>query len=167
MRKSHLRLTATVFGAYSIAVSLIAFWPVPVDRSMGGTLGKMLSWLHSHGMPGLINYQFVEFSANIIFFAPMGAIMGLWIKRRISTIIISTYISIAIEAIQELFLPQRYSTVFDVLANTLGAALGVIVFCPLVVRFLANYDAFVAAEEAENDEPGEWLSERWPDQDES
>lgn len=163
MRKSHFRLSLMVFVAYSVAVCLIAFWPVPVDQSLSGTLEKVLAWLHLHEMPTFINYQFIEFSSNIFFFIPMGVILALWIKRRLSAVTISTYVSIAIEMIQEMLLPQRFSSVFDIIANTVGAALGAFVFCPLAVRFMACYDARVELAKSESLESGEWLEERWPE----
>ncbi|MGP5699917.1 VanZ family protein [Glutamicibacter arilaitensis] len=124
MKKIYFRITLIVFVLYCILVCLVGFWPTPIDGSMGGAVESALSWLHRHGMPKFIDYNFIEFSSNILFFVPMGMIMGLWIKRKIATILISTYVSIAIEVIQELVLPQRFSTVFDIVANTFGSAIG-------------------------------------------
>ncbi|MFC8302292.1 VanZ family protein [Specibacter sp. NPDC057265] len=109
---------------YLAAVALIVFWPSPVDRPASGQLHMVLDWLHQHGMPKFIGYNKVEFAANIAMFIPMGYLAATFFRRVLPGILLGALASCLIEFGQALFLPQRYATVLDVLANTTGAVLG-------------------------------------------
>ncbi|WP_313811129.1 VanZ family protein [Glutamicibacter sp.] len=167
MKTSHLRLSIAVFLTYLIAVLLVAFWPVPVDRPIRGSLDGFIEWLHRHGLPKIFGYREIEFTANILFFVPMGSILAMWNNNRFVAVSIATYVSISIETVQELALPQRYSSVFDILANTLGAVLGTFLFYPLVNLLITRYDHYKLVrridEVEEQENAGAWLSERLTD----
>lgn len=141
MKTSHFRLTILVFAAYLVAVLLIGFWPIPVDRPLAGFLAQFISWLHHIGMPESIGYREIEFVANVLFFVPMGTITTLWIKNPWRSIALATYASLIIEILQELLLPERLSSVSDIVANTFGAILGALLFYPLTVRLIHRYDS--------------------------
>ncbi|PJJ55540.1 VanZ family protein [Compostimonas suwonensis] len=114
--------------AYAIAVGLIAFWPVPVDRAGYGTLLRVIDWLQEHGMPWL-NYSIVEFGANILFFVPFG-ILGVFIlgaRRWWLTIVLGFVATAGIEIVQYTFLSNRYATADDIIANTTGAVIGTVI----------------------------------------
>jgi len=115
-----------VLGAYVGAVSLIAFWPTPVDRPVSGALRRVLNRLHDLGVPPWFDYSFVEFSANVMLFMPIGFLVSMLLRRRLAwlAIVFGATASVAIEAAQWMLLPQRVPSAGDVLANTLGAALG-------------------------------------------
>lgn len=109
---------------YLLAMILIAFWPVPVDSSAGPELARTLNWLHAHGIPAFVNYEFVEFSANVIFFVPLGVFLGAGLRRFWAAALAGIVVSGLIEIGQLLFLPNRFATLTDVVANSLGCALG-------------------------------------------
>lgn len=115
-------------AVYVLAMAAIAFWPVPVDSAAGPQLTATLAWLHAHGIPRFVNYQFVEFAANIIFFIPLGFFLGFGLHRFWLACVLGLVASSMIELGQLLFLPNRYATITDVVANTLGTFLGAVIW---------------------------------------
>lgn len=135
MAKIFHRAALAVAGVYLLAVLLVVFWPTPVDRPAAGILNETLSWLHRHGMLGFVNYNFVEFSANVAMFAPLGLIASVVFKNAWLGIIAGAFGSCLIELGQALLLPSRFASGLDVLANTMGAALGALLFALLTPRW--------------------------------
>jgi len=125
---------------YLLAMVAIAFWPVPVDSSAGPQLAWTLNWLHDHGVPAFVNYEFVEFSANVLFFMPLGFFLAAGLRRPITAGILGILASSLIELGQHLFLPNRFATFSDVVANSLGCMLGVAVWL-IVCRIQSNRKA--------------------------
>ena len=113
-------------AAYLVTLAAIAFWPSPVDRGAHRPITSILARLHAHGMPGWIDYGLVEFTANIVLFVPVGllGVVLLGSARWWVAVLAGFAASGLIELGQLVFLPARYATVMDVLANTSGAALG-------------------------------------------
>lgn len=120
--------------AYVAVLAAVALWPQPVDRPVAGLLRAALRWLHGRGIPGWLDYGFVESAANVLLFVPLGALVALIIGRGYWWVgaAAGLLISCAIELAQLLFLPGRYATPADVLANTIGAVLGALL--TLLVR---------------------------------
>ena len=115
-------------AAYVVALMLIVFWPTPVDRPAAGILDQFITWMHRHGSPTAIGYAQIEFSANVALFVPMGIIASVWTQRAWAGLLVGAGSSVLIELGQALFLAARYATVLDVVANTLGAGIGAVVF---------------------------------------
>lgn len=117
-----------LFLLYIGVLALVVFWPSPVDEGSAGTLKIILRKLHSVGVPGWINYGFVETIANVVMFVPFGVIGAAWLDRDRTWLaaVAGIAVSCTIEAAQALLLPNRYATIYDVTANSLGAALGCI-----------------------------------------
>ncbi|WP_287934135.1 VanZ family protein [Arthrobacter sp.] len=128
MIKPHHRVALALAAAYVIALVLILLWPTPVDRPIDGTLNTVLNWAHRHGLPNAIGYNQVEFTANIAMFMPLGCFAALWSRRPWAAVGAGCFISCLVELSQTLFLPHRVGSLLDVLANTLGAALGAVVY---------------------------------------
>lgn len=122
------RISLCLIAAYLVALVLIVFWPTPVDRPAAGSLGTFIAWMHSHGVPRFIGYGTIEFSANIALFVPMGIIASVWTKRAWAGLLVGFVASVAIETGQALFLAQRFASGLDVLANTLGAGIGAVLY---------------------------------------
>jgi glycopeptide antibiotics resistance protein len=110
-------------------VALVVFWPSPVDQDSAGTLKAVLRRFHGMGVPGWVNYSFVENLANVLMFVPFGLLAAAWLPaRRIWWAAAGGIVaSCLIESAQALLLPNRFATIYDVTANSLGAALGCIV----------------------------------------
>jgi VanZ family protein len=122
------RLTWIALVVYLVVLAITVFWPTPVDRPVDGTLFSLIRWLRDHGM-GFVTYDRIEFTANVALFAPFGLLLGLLLRRerRWIAVPICVVCSAAIEGGQALFLPGRFASAADVLANSIGAGIGVLV----------------------------------------
>jgi VanZ family protein len=129
-------------GGYAAAVATVALWPTPVDRPVSGVLRRVLSRLHEHGVPSWFDYSFVEFSANVAMFVPLGFLLAALFNRRLTwaAVVVAGMVSAAIEIAQWALLPARYPTVNDVLANTMGAAIGALLLAVLTLDRAARSD---------------------------
>lgn len=117
-------------------VALIVLWPSPVDSDSKGMLLRALMWLHGHGLPGFIGYDEVEFAANALMFAPLGALGAVVLgpRRWWIAIFAGPALSVLIESIQAVALPGRFATVGDVAANSLGCLLGALLGRAAIAR---------------------------------
>ncbi|WP_307274156.1 VanZ family protein [Arthrobacter sp. W4I7] len=109
-----------------ILLGLIAFWPAPVDQPVQGQLASTLQFLHGHGIPPWFNYQFVEASANVALFVPLGFASNLafpkkpWWRIGAFGLLISGFMELG----QLLFLHNRFPSPLDLMTNTSGTLLG-------------------------------------------
>ncbi|TFD17270.1 VanZ family protein [Cryobacterium sp. TMT1-21] len=127
--RARLRRWALRLGlAYLVALLLIAFWPTPVDRDAHDFLLATLGWLQGHGAPGWVRYDLVEFMANVVLFVPVGMIVVILAgsRRWWLAVLAGFAASCTIELGQLIFLPARFATLSDVVANTAGAAVGAV-----------------------------------------
>ncbi|MET3370108.1 UNVERIFIED_CONTAM: VanZ family protein [Jeotgalibacillus campisalis] len=113
---------------YLAGLALIGFWPTPVDRPVHGTITTVLKYLHTHGVPGWFDYHFVEASANIVMFVPLGilAAMAMPTKTWWHLTGIGLLVSLCMEFGQLLFLSARFSSPVDVVTNVSGAVIGIV-----------------------------------------
>ena len=123
------RFLAALLTGYLLVLSLIAFWPSPVDEGASGFIARALRFLHRLGVPGWFDYSLIESGANVLLFIPFGALVAAFLPLRRAWMALPAGIvaSIFIEVGQELFRPERVATPRDVLANALGAAIGTVV----------------------------------------
>jgi len=122
----HQRLWQLVLAALAIPLALIAFWPSPVDKPASGELAAVLTFLHRHGIPPWFNYSFVEASANVVLFMPVGFAAALAFSSKPWWQIggFGMLVSGCIELGQLLFLHDRFASPSDIMTNTLGAVIG-------------------------------------------
>ena len=120
------RLWRAILAAMMVPLALIAFWPSPVDEPVQGELARILKFLHAHGITQWANYQFVEASANIALFIPLGAVAALAFtaKRWWQIGAFGLMVSGVIELGQLLFLHDRFASPLDLVTNTGGAVIG-------------------------------------------
>jgi VanZ family protein len=120
------RVCRWLAAVYLVALALITQWPAPMDDGTAGLIDTVLSWLHAHGVPEWLNYALVEFTANIALFLPVGllGVVLVGVDRWWMTVLAGLLLSSLIELSQLLFLPSRFPTLYDVLANTTGTVLG-------------------------------------------
>ena len=143
-----LRRGALVLAAaYLVALALIAFWPTPVDRGAHRPITTVLAHLHAHGVPSWFNYGLVEFTANIALFVPVGllGVILLGSARWWVAVLAGCAASSLIELGQLVFLPSRYATVMDVIANTSGALLGALLALVLLAAIGSRSPALARA----------------------
>lgn len=120
------RLWQGVLGGAFILLAIIGFWPSPVDRPVQGELSAFLFLLHALGFPGWFNYAFVEASANVVLFIPVGIAATLafpgrkWWQNAALGLLVSTCMELG----QLLFLSSRFASPLDIITNTAGCAAG-------------------------------------------
>jgi VanZ family protein len=133
--RSRRRVARWEFLAYALILGVIALWPTPVDRGGARLLARTLKDLHQHGLPGWIDYTFVESASNVLLFVPLGALVVWILGRRYwwAGAAAGMVLSGGIELAQFAFLPARYPSLLDVAANTAGATIG----CLLVLLILS------------------------------
>lgn len=113
--------------AYGVCLAGVAFWPTTVDEPVVETIYTTIKTARRHGAPRLLTHALLDFIANIGLFLPVGVLIALLVGGRLLTVALLTgpVISAIIETSQTLFLPGRYGDVSDVIANSIGATLGV------------------------------------------
>ena len=111
----------------AVLVAVITLTPDPVDSNHRALVRELIAFLHAHGAPPQLGYAALEFTANIVMFVPLGffAALLLPLGRAWLAALLAVGFSAAVEAVQLLLLPARFATLLDVLANALGAAVGV------------------------------------------
>jgi len=123
MRPASTRLAVTarvLLPIYLLVVAFIVF--SPADDSGTGFLDRLGELL---GEPA---YVALEFTANIAMFVPFGVLVRVAFARLPwwAVLLLGFATTVTIELVQTT-LPSRYSTLSDVIANTLGTAAGLLI----------------------------------------
>jgi glycopeptide antibiotics resistance protein len=126
MIRRHPVLTV-ISVAYLALVAWITLGPQPLDEQAAGYLYRIIEEFSQHRTTAWLTYSRVEFLANIALFVPVGVLILLMFGRRWwwVGIIAGGLLTCAIEFAQR-FLPDRVSDPRDLVANTIGAAIGAI-----------------------------------------
>jgi VanZ family protein len=106
---------------YAVTLAVIAVWPTRVDLPAAPLLRRLL-----HAIPWL-TYDRIEFGANILLFVPLGLLLALILTHRHLILPIALVTTVTIESVQAILLSQRTPSVMDILANTTGACLGLLI----------------------------------------
>ncbi len=122
----HHRLLLAVTGLYLLAVAWITLNPSLGDPKRNAFLEGVLAAFAASPALAWIDYDVVEFTANIVLFVPMGVLLALLLGRgrRWLALSLGVAASLTIEFIQ-LFEPARVSDARDIIANSLGAIIGI------------------------------------------
>ena len=117
-----------------LIVLFATMWPTPLDRDYAATIQKFIVMLHRNGIPEWYGYNKLEFSANMLMFVPLGFLLAMLLPAKTwwLALVVCPALSVGIELTQATFLSERFATVSDVIANSIGALVGV--FCALVLR---------------------------------
>ena len=114
--------------AYLAGLAIVGFWPTPVDKPIQGTLSAFFIYIHNHGFPAWLDYQVVESTANVAMFIPLGLLIALalsqkawWLQAGFGALV-----STCLELGQMLFLTARYPSLVDVVTNSLGCLIGIV-----------------------------------------
>lgn len=112
---------------YLVGVAFITLGPQPQIASKDGIVMHILRILWEHPATDWITYSGVEFSANIAMFLPIGLFFLLLLGRRRWWLAMGLpfIMTLSIETAQ-IWIPGRVSDIRDVISNTLGAVVGVL-----------------------------------------
>lgn len=126
MFRQHPVLSVATF-AYLGLVGWITLGPQPLDDGRDSLLWRALRFFGRHDLTDWITYQRVEFAANVFMFIPIGMFLLLLFGRRLwfVAVLSGVALTVAIETVQR-FLPDRVSDVSDIIANSIGALIGVL-----------------------------------------
>jgi glycopeptide antibiotics resistance protein len=109
-----------------LPLALVAFWPSPIDKPVEGQLAGFLILVHAMGIPGWVNYSFIEAIANVVLFVPLGAVasQAFPVKRLWQLGAFGLVVSGCMELGQQLFLHDRFASPLDLVTNTAGCVIG-------------------------------------------
>lgn len=124
MPRSIRSLLWSLYGAYLAWVAYLTLTPSPTLP--GGTMVRLVDLASHLGLS--ISTDRVELLLNIVMLMPLSFLGGLLLRRlRVSDWTALGFAgSLAIEAVQRVALPSRNGSSRDVVANTLGSALGAV-----------------------------------------
>ena len=127
----HLRWIPAAAGLYALALAAIGVWPTHVDKNVDLVDTRPAQWvLDQLDLTNQQGYDLIEFGANILLFVPFGLLLRAlrpgW--SWLTVVLIGALASATIEILQAVARPGRTADVRDVIANTLGAALGCLVY---------------------------------------
>jgi glycopeptide antibiotics resistance protein len=127
MFRHHPILTVVTF-VYLGVVGWITLGPQPFDEGSDSFVWRLLHLLGRFPLTDWVTYSFLEFWANVAMFVPVGLFFLLLLGRRRwwLAIVLGVVLTCAIEFVQ-MFLPDRVSDPRDILANSVGALVGVVV----------------------------------------
>lgn len=128
------RAWRTVLAGFLAILALVGFWPTPVDQPVRGQIAGFLFFIHSLGAPAWIGYGFVEASANLVLFVPLGVIAALAFPKKPWWQIgaLGLLVTGCMELGQLLFLHSRFPSPLDLATNTAGCLLGYVLVAHVV-----------------------------------
>ena len=117
-----------VTGGYLLFVAWLTLTPQPIGPDQQALIVRALDALHRRGYAEALDYNRLEFLANIGLFVPIGMFLlllfgagGWWLAA-----IASFAMTCGIEYAQR-YIPGRVSDERDLVANGLGALIGIVV----------------------------------------
>lgn len=129
-------MLAVLTAAYLWAVAWMTLTVRPYGSDIASAVDRLIAWFAERPSTAWITYDRVEFGANVAMFVPLGIFAVLWFGVRgwWTAPLLGLLTSGMIEAVQLLFLPSRYPDVRDLVANTAGAVIGMLLM--LLLAFL-------------------------------
>ncbi|SBN62278.1 VanZ like family protein [Curtobacterium sp. 9128] len=123
------RVAGWVIVVYGVGVLIVGFAGSPVDAGAHPLIIRALDAAHRVGVPDWFGYGALEFTANVLFFVPLGLLVVLLVGARRWWVgaAAGLVVSACIETGQAVFLPARFASLDDVLSNTSGAVIGALV----------------------------------------
>ena len=128
-RASRRRWVVAGLAVYALVVGLVLLLPV----SYSGIVNAIGDRLRDDLGATWFGYGWIEFGANILMFVPLGFLLTLLFRHPWYGVVLALVLSAAAELAQ-IVIPSRQPTVRDILANTLGAALGAALAWLFVLR---------------------------------
>ncbi|MFT4282274.1 VanZ family protein [Microbacterium sp.] len=131
-------MLALLSAAYLWAVAWMTLRAAPYGSDIGAALDRLLAWLAERPSTAWITFDRIEFAANVAMFVPLGIFAVLWfgVRRWWAAPVLGFLASGAIELTQAAFLDTRVADVRDLVSNTLGAIIGMLLM--LLLAFLLS-----------------------------
>lgn len=119
---------------YLVFVGWLTLGPQPLDRNGRGFLHQAIRFISGDNRLDWITYALVEFTANVVLFVPVGVLFALLLgwRRWWLAVILGIALTVSIEAAQ-LVIPNRVTDPRDVVANSIGAIIGVTIVLVVAV----------------------------------
>ncbi|GAA4164430.1 hypothetical protein GCM10022286_26150 [Gryllotalpicola daejeonensis] len=119
---------------YLAIVAWVTLGPQPLDHRGAHWVyvllheGRLLTQSHWPRLAAQLTYAHAEFAGNILMFLPIGLFLVLLLGRRFwwAAVLLCVALTGAIETAQR-FIPGRVSDVRDLVANSVGGIVGVII----------------------------------------
>ncbi|TFD91850.1 VanZ family protein [Cryobacterium lactosi] len=127
--RARMAIGGVLLAAYVVVVLLATLWPTPLDQGYSAAIQKVLDVVHRNGVPEWFGYNKLEFSANVAMFVPLGFLSALLLPARVwwLALVMCPALSIVIEITQAVFLAARFATLTDVISNSIGAVIGILI----------------------------------------
>ncbi|WP_223171479.1 VanZ family protein [Microbacterium sp. NIBRBAC000506063] len=127
---------AVLSAAYLWAVGWMTLRAAPYGSDLGRGLERLLAWLAQQPSTAWVTFDRLEFAANVAMFVPFGIFGVLWfgVHRWWLAPILGALTSAGIEFLQWQFLDTRVADPRDIVANTAGAVIGMLLM--LLLAFL-------------------------------
>ncbi len=112
---------------YLVVLAVIAMWPSHVDSGINVVDGTFVGrWLLAQNLSYAQAYDLIQFSANVLLYLPLGVLAMLVAPRTRwwHAVAVALAVSTVFELLQAMLRPGRTADASDVIANTLGAAVG-------------------------------------------
>jgi VanZ family protein len=120
-------LLSLLTSAYLVFVAWLTLTPHPIGTGQQDLLLRLLDGLHRRGYAGSLDFDRAEFLANIALFVPIGMFLlllfgasGWW-----AAVLVPIAMTGGIEYAQH-YIPDRVPDRRDLVANTSGALIGVV-----------------------------------------
>lgn len=119
------RAVRALLVPYAIGLFLVTWLPGERAGKVTGIVAETAHLLESLSIPFETGYPILEFLANVALFVPLGILLPLaWRTLPWWAVVAIGFATTVLIELVQLTMPSRYSTVSDVVANTLGTALG-------------------------------------------
>ncbi|KZX20501.1 VanZ family protein [Rathayibacter tanaceti] len=135
MRRSRLLPLATL--VWLAVIALITLTPAPYPPGEPNSVIRgIIAFLGSTPLTGWFDFDVAEFTANVLLFVPLGALLAAQLppRRRLLGAVIGLGVSAVVETSQLLWLPTRVSDVQDLVSNGSGSLLGALLTIVLLRR---------------------------------
>ena len=126
MFRSHPYLSVATFGYLAVVAWLTLSPQAPDQRD--GPLWQLALLLDRYPATQWLTFNDLEFVANIALFVPLGLFFVLLVGKRRWWLAfgLAVMLTVGIEWVQQ-FIPSRVSDARDIVSNSLGAAIGVVI----------------------------------------
>lgn len=119
------RWAALLLVIYVGLVAVVGIIPRPIDEGVTPWTRGVLDFMHRHGFPGVIDYEFLEYAAHVVLFLPFGILLAVVLGRRLAWL--TAILAVGSAVLAELgtaWLAEEAPSQLDLTLNVVGVVLG-------------------------------------------